>query len=147
MLPRPLRRISVHNLSLRLRPLSPRTAHHAYSRPITSLPLLSSLPTPLVPPLVFVGLALSLWAYKCAMMVIFQNRIIYMPSMPPFSRSETIEDYKGQCGGVRWEEKRVRSGDGVEVAVCVGSVPRKGETETGRHVVVLYFQGYACLLL
>lgn len=114
-----------------------------------------SLPAALIPPAVYIGLALTLWAYKCAMMVIFQNRIIYMPSIPPFSRSERIEDYAGQCGGVRWEERRIRSVDGVEIALCVGEVPgEKAKASTNvddmvkgnmnkrkRRVVVLYFQG------
>ena len=77
------------------------------------------------------------------MMVIFQNKIIYMPSMPPFSRSEKIQTYKGQCGPVVWEERRIRSLDGVELAVCVGEMPLPQNEKTERHVVVLYFQGYA----
>ena len=32
----------------------------------------------LTPPAVFGGLLITLWAYKCMMMVIFQNKIIYM---------------------------------------------------------------------
>ncbi|KAI9665306.1 MAG: hypothetical protein M1831_001743 [Alyxoria varia] len=50
----------------------------------------STIITVLTPPAVFLGLLLALWAYKCLMMVIFQNKIIYMPSVPPFSRREEI---------------------------------------------------------
>ncbi|KAL1957339.1 hypothetical protein VTO42DRAFT_6128 [Malbranchea cinnamomea] len=75
------------------------------------------------------------------MMVIFQNKIIYMPSMPPFSRSEKIEDYARLCGAVRWEERRIRAEDGVEIALCVGSIPRENDDGRRKHVVVLYFQG------
>lgn len=137
-------------LSPRLRIQRCRTVH--IPRPFSTSPprpylaqLLSALPAPLVPPVVFIGLALSLWAYKCLMMVVFQNKIIYMPSMPPFSRSERIEDYRGMCGGVGWEEGRIRSGDGVEIAVCTGRIPAEVEADAKKkkkHVVVLYFQGY-----
>src|ERR1700744_6107699 len=58
---------------------------------------LESLPAILVPPAVFGGLLVTLWAYKCLMMVVFQNKIIYMPSVPPFSRSEKVSDYASQC--------------------------------------------------
>jgi hypothetical protein len=92
-----------------------------------------------VPPVVFVGLAVTLWAYKCVMMVVFQNKIIYMPSMPPFSRSEKIDDYAGVCRPVEWEEKRIRAADGTGLALCVGGI--KSSTARPRHVIVLYFQG------
>src|SRR6266498_2441351 len=54
---------------------------------------LDVIPTVLLPPIVFSGLLLTLWAYKCFMMVVFQNKIIYMPNVPPFSRNEKVEDY------------------------------------------------------
>lgn len=38
------------------------------------------------------------------MMVVFQNKIIYMPGLPPNARGERIEDYKNQCGGIQWRE-------------------------------------------
>jgi uncharacterized protein len=38
------------------------------------------------------------------MMVVFQNKIIYMPGLPPNARRERIEDYKNQCGGIQWRE-------------------------------------------
>jgi hypothetical protein len=30
------------------------------------------------------------------MMIVFQNKIIYMPGLPPNARKETIADYKNQ---------------------------------------------------
>ncbi|KAL2039355.1 hypothetical protein N7G274_008023 [Stereocaulon virgatum] len=110
------------------------------------------LPTILYPPLVFTGLVLALWAYKCLMMIIFQNKIIYMPSMPPYSRSERIASYEVLCRPVVWREERIKSADGVEVALAVGSIPRShdilkdkiaqsGAGKIGREVVILYFQG------
>lgn len=87
-------------------------------------------------------------------MVVLQDRIIYMPSMPPFARRERVEDYcpsggkvgdGGRGRGVRWVVEGVRSGDGVEVRVVVGGVGG-GEGQDGRggrrrNVVVVYFQG------
>lgn len=43
-------------------------------------------------PLIFTGLFLMLWIYKWIVIVLFQNKIIYMPSMPPFARKEKIAD-------------------------------------------------------
>lgn len=71
------------------------------------------------------------------MLILFQNRIIYMPSMPPFSRSEKIADYTSSFRDLWWREERVRSADGVEVALVVGDFVA-GE---GKDVVILYFQG------
>jgi hypothetical protein len=53
---------------------------------------------------VFGGLVVALWTWKCFMMVVFQNKIIYMPGLPPNARRERIEDYKNQCGGIEWRE-------------------------------------------
>ncbi|KAM5446173.1 hypothetical protein McanCB56680_008043 [Microsporum canis] len=81
------------------------------------------------------------------MMVIFQNKIIYMPSMPPFSRQEKIADYEQVCRPIVWEEQRIKSLDGVEIAICVGrNVMRADEKEAKEvrrteDVVILYFQG------
>ncbi|KAL8754272.1 MAG: hypothetical protein Q9184_005162 [Pyrenodesmia sp. 2 TL-2023] len=97
----------------------------------------------MTPPLVFTGLLVSLWTYKCLMLVIFQNKIIYMPSVPPFSRSEKIKDYEAQCKPIVWEEKRIKAADGVELALAVGNIigSRPQTTEGRKHVAILYFQG------
>ncbi|KAL8877331.1 MAG: hypothetical protein Q9198_004633 [Flavoplaca austrocitrina] len=102
-----------------------------------------SVSTILTPPLVFTGLLVSLWTYKCLIMVIFQNKIIYMPSVPPFSRSERIEDYANQCGGITWKEERIMAADGVEIALAVASVPGINEEmrKEASHVAIAYFQG------
>jgi hypothetical protein len=39
---------------------------------------LSTITAVLTPPAVFGGLLITLWTYKCIMMVVFQNKIIYM---------------------------------------------------------------------
>lgn len=79
------------------------------------------------------------------MMVLFQNKIIYMPFLPPNARSDTIKEYEAWCGGVSWREEFVRSGDGTDIALAVAEVGRKGEGKEGREKVVLYFQGKAKL--
>ena len=108
------------------------------------------LPTLIYPPLVFAGLVITLWAYKCLMMIVFQNQIIYMPSIPPFSRSEKIADYEALCKPVRWREERIKGADGMEVALAVGSMPLEadvtGKGKGRKNVVVLYFQGYGTTL-
>ncbi|KAJ2893656.1 hypothetical protein MKZ38_008382 [Zalerion maritima] len=103
------------------------------------------------PPLYFFGLLASLWTWKCLMMVVFQNKIIYIPGMPPNSRRETIRDYAAQCVGVRWEEHRTRASDGTDLALCVASVSSTDTTgdpsQTGENpVYILYFHGNASSL-
>jgi uncharacterized protein len=103
----------------------------------------------LLPPVVFFGLLGSLWLWKCAMMVVFQNKIIYMPGMPPNARMEKIEDYAGQCGGTGWEEKRIRAADSTDLSLCVATLASSGgheSTSSNVHgadapVYILYFQG------
>lgn len=83
------------------------------------------------------------------MLVLFQNRIIYMPSMPPFSRSERIADYAAVCRPVVWREERITCArDGTRLAVAVGEIGA-GKMEDGdreererKKVVIVYFQGY-----
>lgn len=79
------------------------------------------------------------------MMITLQNRIIYMPNIPPFSRSETIDDYVGQCRPVQWTEDSLATGDGVRISLAVGAIPRDEDAteveDGGEDVVVLYFQG------
>lgn len=102
---------------------------------------LTALPTFLVPPTVFLGLLVTLWAYKCFMTVVFQEKILYMSYMPPQTRSEKIENYAATCRPVKWEEKRIKSLDATDVALAVGSIPATNATKAERHVVLCYFQG------
>ena len=77
-------------------------------------------------------------------MVVFQNKIIYMPYMPPFARRERIEDYRTECGPVKRREERIDSLDGTRISLIVGELPHAGpEIEDGREgkILVLYFQG------
>lgn len=80
------------------------------------------------------------------MMVVFQNKIIYMPGLPPNARREKIEDYEGQCGGIKWREERIKSGDGTRISLCVASVTNGVERpERMKTVYILYFQGSSLL--
>ena len=102
---------------------------------------LSSIPTVLLPPTVFVGLFISLWTYKCLMMVVFQDKIIYMPSVPPFSRSEKVSDYTAQCRPVEWVEIDINSGDGTALKLLEGSITTSSNADVAGNVVIVYFQG------
>lgn len=94
-------------------------------------------------PSVFVGLLIGHWLHKCLLMVLFQNKIIYMPSLPPGSRREKLEDYSKTWAGVSWEERQIWSLDGTKLAVAIA---RPGESSAAaqfkrKQIVVLYFQG------
>ena len=90
---------------------------------------------------------MTLWTYKCMMMIIFQNKIIYMPSIPPFSRSEKVSDYATQCRPVVWKEHAVKASDGVAIKLLEGTAEMAGSSNRAGHVVVLYFQGYVVELM
>ncbi|KAL9034944.1 MAG: hypothetical protein Q9180_005126 [Flavoplaca navasiana] len=66
-----------------------------------------------------------------------------MPSVPPFSRSERIEDYAKQCGGITWKEERIMAADGVEIALVVASINgiKEEMRKEASHVAIVYFQG------
>jgi pimeloyl-ACP methyl ester carboxylesterase len=121
------------------KPLIPITVHQQRRS------FLTSLPTYLVPPVVFTGLLLALWTYKVFMTVVFQEKILYMSYMPPQTRSEKIEDYAATCRPVEWEELRIKSMDGIKISLGVGGIPSKQTYSTGqaatREVVICYFQG------
>ncbi|KJZ77534.1 hypothetical protein HIM_03258 [Hirsutella minnesotensis 3608] len=109
------------------------------------------LPTAVLPPLIFTGLFLTLWCWKCTMLILFQNAIIYNPFIPPNARSMRISDFAGQCRGINWREERIRSLDGTSIALCVGETSSRGLVKFGRdqgiiHVYILYFQGNASSL-
>lgn len=79
------------------------------------------------------------------MMVVFQNRIIYMPGMPPTARWEQIADYAKQCRGVEWREERTKAADGTDLGMAVATVSLGTGTRTNgsqrRRIYILYFQG------
>lgn len=102
---------------------------------------LDSIPTILQPPIIFSGLLVTLWTYKCLMMVIFQNKIIYMPSVPPFSRSEKVSDYATQCAPVTWSEHDIKSADGTALKILESGLSTTQNPRRQQHVAVLYLQG------
>ncbi|KAF2170154.1 hypothetical protein M409DRAFT_64500 [Zasmidium cellare ATCC 36951] len=79
------------------------------------------------------------------MTVLFQDKIIYMPYMPPFARSEKMEDYTTVCKPVEWEHRHIKSLDGTRIALCVGQIPDSDRQARAvmpkKHVVICYFQG------
>ncbi|KAJ9191769.1 hypothetical protein DTO164E3_8662 [Paecilomyces variotii] len=99
----------------------------------------------------FLGLGITLWIQKCLAMIIFQNKIIYMPSIPPLARWETIEDYAPECRPLRWREESIKSEDGVRISLVVGDaegnqVKANVASDDEVHLVILYFQGNASSL-
>jgi uncharacterized protein len=122
-----------------VRPLCPRWNQRRHSS------LGGVLGTVLLPPAVFTGLLITLWAYKCLMMVVFQNKIIYMPSVPPFSRSEKLDDYAVRCKPVVWREHAIKSGDGTLIKLLEGEQNVVGQQQQSK-LVVVYFQGNASSL-
>ncbi|KAK8180818.1 Alpha/Beta hydrolase protein [Phyllosticta citribraziliensis] len=99
-----------------------------------------------IPPTVFLMCFLGLWSYKIIMTIVFQNKIIYMPYMPPFARSETMEDYAKLCRPVEWQETSIRSLDGTKIALCAGeihygNIQEAPEEHRQKRTVIIYFQG------
>ncbi|GAB7353192.1 hypothetical protein MBLNU459_g3716t1 [Dothideomycetes sp. NU459] len=102
----------------------------------------------LLAPAVFAGLVLAHWFQKCILMVLFQNKIIYMPSLPPGSRREVLGNYAKMWGPVAWREQHIKSSDGTDLALCIGQLERdeaanqQSATKRGpRQALLLYFQG------
>ncbi|EWZ49572.1 hypothetical protein FOCG_12295 [Fusarium oxysporum f. sp. radicis-lycopersici 26381] len=127
----------------------PRIWTHAIMRPHLGRTKSLHVAPFLMPPLVFTGLFVALWSWKCLMMVLFQNTIIYNPFLPPNSRSLTIEEFSRDCGRVKWREERIKSLDGTEIALCVADVPPVSQVSAGKAttpVYILYFQGNASSL-
>lgn len=75
------------------------------------------------------------------MLIIFQSRIIYMPNMPPFSRSEKVADYASECKPVTWEDHPIESMDGTRLRLLEGSIAEQSDDARRDRVVIIYFQG------
>ena len=100
------------------------------------------IPAIVLPPVVFGGLVVTLWSWKCLMMILFQNKIIYMPGLPPNARKEKIGNYQNQCGGIQWRHESAISEDGTRISLCVTSVDSCLDTSShAKTVYILYFQG------
>jgi uncharacterized protein len=103
-----------------------------------------------LPPLIFVGLLVGLYTWKSFMLVLFQNKIIYNPGLPPSARFEKIEDYEKLCGGLRWSQAETRAEDGTRLALAHTTIQlsrgdRASRADQGQrnpaHIYVLYLQG------
>ncbi|KAJ5151394.1 uncharacterized protein N7482_010646 [Penicillium canariense] len=114
------------------------------------------IPNIFVPPLMFVGLLVTLWAWKCFWIIMMQDRLLYMSWMPPFARSEKMEDYQAECRPVQWQETTIRSLDRTKLALCIGTLPGKEDAASHpsslrsaslppnhrrQKIVICYFQG------
>lgn len=115
-------------------------------RVFRELSYLSSIPAPLLPPAIFIGLLVTLWTWKCFWIIVMQNKLLYLTWLPPFTRSDTISEYESQCKPVEWKEMQIRSSDGTKLAVCEGSIPAvrhkpQGHVQKEKLVMILYFQG------
>jgi pimeloyl-ACP methyl ester carboxylesterase len=75
-------------------------------------------------------------------MVLFQNKIIYMPSLPPGSRRERLHHYSKTWAGVSWDQRQVKSLDGTQLTVAIAR-PASSESvqKQQTRTIVLYFQG------
>lgn len=115
-----------------------------FSRPL-------HISTFLLPPVVFTGLVIALYTWKCFVMVSLQNKIIYAPYLPPSARHEKIADYQSRNCGIEWKEIRMKSIDGTDLALAVATVSTEAAVPKGNevthHVYVLYLQGLFVLIL
>ncbi|CAI7646447.1 unnamed protein product [Penicillium manginii] len=113
-----------------------------YSRSIFT----EAIPPALLPPAIFIGLLLGLWTWKCFWIIVMQNKLLYLSWLPPFSRSDKIEDYLPECKPVQWEEKRIQSLDGTNLSICEGRIPAQKdrnhmESKRKKSIIICYFQG------
>lgn len=74
-------------------------------------------------------------------MIILQNKIIYVPSIPASARSEKTSDYALECKPVEWEEIPIQSSDGTMLKLLKGCIRKAEKARQLQDVVVLYFQG------
>ena len=121
---------------LRILPL-----HFEFGIPLRAFAPHRSLHTALWPPLVFANILLALWAYKvrfvfsdnrrmrlnfgwaqCMMLIILQNKLIYLPYIPSGARQETIEQYRPQLLGLDWTTTEVRTRDSKKLLACVAEI-------------------------
>lgn len=115
---------------------------------------------------VFLGLPALLWAYKvsypfvsfqfsqsaqCLVLVVFQRRIIYLPSVPPGTRNESLAPpstaLASQLNGLEWGEVSIESNGRsrwTRTAVKLRGLELRSSAASqasGPQVVVIYLQG------
>eukprot|EP01134_Creolimax_fragrantissima_P004455 CFRG4455T1 len=107
---------------------------------------------------VVVGLPALLYAYKAVMTVIFQNKLIYMPYLPPGSRTYIQDPHNFGLGEV-FSEHRFKTADGIELQAwlfkqnqqdiitrmsnVVKANTQNTPTNTKNTPLILYFHGNA----
>ncbi|KZV60764.1 alpha/beta-hydrolase [Peniophora sp. CONT] len=91
---------------------------------------------------VFVGLPLSLWAYKCLMMYVFQRKIIYMGYIPMGGRTEALKDV-ALPSNVHAEQITVPSGGRSFLSGVLVWHKSRGTALPAPTTIVVYFQGNA----
>ncbi|BFZ61016.1 hypothetical protein YB2330_002074 [Saitoella coloradoensis] len=91
-------------------------------------------------PVVFTGLFVTLYAFKSLSMVVFQSSLIYMRSVPPGARQETVEMYASECRSIKWEEVQFKTRDGKTLAACIGKAEKNRRLPKA---LMVYFQGNA----
>lgn len=69
-------------------------------------------------------------------MVVFQNKIIFMPFLPPYARKERISDYFSH--GIKWREVHVQA-EGAKISLCIADT----DVDNSTTVYILYFHGNA----
>ncbi|KAJ5156880.1 hypothetical protein N7492_009683 [Penicillium capsulatum] len=109
---------------------------------------MSAIPSFLMPPVIFIGLLLGLWTWKCFWIILMQNKLLYLSWLPPFSRSDAVSEYVSECKPIQWREAQIRSLDGTSLAICEAWAPasQQGTSPVDRQqkrktVVICYFQG------
>ncbi|CAG8473509.1 8581_t:CDS:2 [Paraglomus occultum] len=107
--------------------------------------------------LIAVGVPLAVYVYKCTMLVLFQNKLIYVPYLPPGSRQvqldNTLVDQRMLCKKVNvWTQ------DGCKLAGIIVRAKKSKEFQAGldetswrdiddNDPVMIYFQGNAGTML
>ncbi|GAA5979046.1 hypothetical protein JCM5350_004215 [Sporobolomyces pararoseus] len=107
---------------------------------------------------VVLALPITLWLYKCLMLVAFQRKIIYLPSVPPGTRNESLAEEErtkerdSSLSGMDWKEVTIESSapsrilrqkvklKGIEVKWKNDKIEKERKKSK---VVVIYLQGNA----
>ncbi|KAG9296439.1 hypothetical protein G9A89_015031 [Geosiphon pyriformis] len=104
--------------------------------------------------LIFFGVPLAIYIYKCTMLLLFQNKLVYMPYIPLGSRREQFDeksiDNRIFCHMINFKAK-----DGCNLAGIIARAKRPDVPNTFMktnvlkmctediHPIIIYFQGNA----
>ncbi|CCG82903.1 putative Alpha/beta superfamily hydrolase [Taphrina deformans PYCC 5710] len=100
-------------------------------------------------PLIFGGLLVALWTWKSLMLIVFQDKIIYMPYL---GRQEQLEHHPTPA--VEWSRHALRTSDHVTIVLCNAKLTKakrdqsvRGNAECSddcrKRVTMVYLQGNA----